>query len=234
MKNESGNVSKTDYLKDIFGEKLQDLRLEKKMRLKQLEDKTGISAATLSNYENGKSMPPLDVLYKLLVAFDVSLAAFFHEKEMDFAKDKEVFAKYGLGDSFFETMYIEKQYQGYPSNGITYNIPENLNIIFDNSLDSPRFFQALDCFFNFELNKRISQCLGDNKSHFELQKDCGSVFISMMASALFDIFKLHHKEEENDAMQQLHQQIHMKNTTRIESCMDVLINEAQAKKTDAP
>lgn len=56
---------------------LWQVRANKGLTLRQLEELTGISRATLNNIENGKVSPRLDYLEKLAIAMDVRITDLF-------------------------------------------------------------------------------------------------------------------------------------------------------------
>ena len=62
----------------LFGEKLKQLRLEKKVSTKNLSDKTGIDIATLNRIEQGfiKKINPL-ILNELAKYFNLNVLYFY-------------------------------------------------------------------------------------------------------------------------------------------------------------
>jgi len=63
-----------------LGPKLRQLRLRKKMGLKDLASHTGLSPSLLSQLENGKLVPTLPTLARIAMVFDVSLEHFFTDR----------------------------------------------------------------------------------------------------------------------------------------------------------
>ena len=57
-------------VKLTLGMKLKILRISKKMELKEVSEKSGISIAELSNIENDKNKPQIATIQKLSKAFD--------------------------------------------------------------------------------------------------------------------------------------------------------------------
>lgn len=55
-----------------FGERLKDLRTEKKITQQQLAEQIGVSKSVVSFYENRERTPSPDVLIKLAAVFHVS------------------------------------------------------------------------------------------------------------------------------------------------------------------
>lgn len=62
-----------------IGEKVRALRLKKKMRLVELGEHTGLSAAMLSKIESGKLFPTLPTLMRIALVFNLGLEHFFAE-----------------------------------------------------------------------------------------------------------------------------------------------------------
>lgn len=60
-----------------IGERVKELRLEKKMTIKQLGEETGLSIGYLSQFERGLSAIAVDALGEVAKALDVSLATLF-------------------------------------------------------------------------------------------------------------------------------------------------------------
>jgi transcriptional regulator with XRE-family HTH domain len=56
-------------LGDVLRKRRRDLQIDQM----QLAERTGIARTSLSNYERGRSVPPLDVALKLARALDVDL-----------------------------------------------------------------------------------------------------------------------------------------------------------------
>lgn len=56
----------------LLGERIKELRKEQKMTIEDLAQKSGITAPTICNIENGKRKPRLPVLQKLSVALNCS------------------------------------------------------------------------------------------------------------------------------------------------------------------
>src|SRR5699024_11398087 len=66
---------------DDIGKKIKDLRIEKRFTLKELAEKTGLSASFLSQVERSKSSITLQSLSKISDAFDVSRSYFFSDED---------------------------------------------------------------------------------------------------------------------------------------------------------
>ena len=66
-----------------IGERVKELRLEKKMTIKQLSEETGLSIGYLSQFERGLSAIAVDSLETVAKALDVSLSTLFTRIETD-------------------------------------------------------------------------------------------------------------------------------------------------------
>ena len=55
-----------------LGDKIKELRIERGLSQKQLADKIGVAANTVSQYESGKSKTSIDVLANLAVELDTT------------------------------------------------------------------------------------------------------------------------------------------------------------------
>jgi transcriptional regulator with XRE-family HTH domain len=63
-----------------IGEKVRDLRMQRGLRLVELGDHTGLSAAMLSKIERGKLVPTLPTLMRIALVFSVGLDYFFTDQ----------------------------------------------------------------------------------------------------------------------------------------------------------
>lgn len=66
---------------DDIGQKIKDLRIEKRFTLKDLAEKTGLSASFLSQVERSKSSITLQSLSKISDAFNISRSYFFSDED---------------------------------------------------------------------------------------------------------------------------------------------------------
>ncbi len=62
-----------DKTMGVFAERLKTARTAKNMTLKDLQQKAGVSAATINSYSTGKTLPTVDIAVKIAAALDVSL-----------------------------------------------------------------------------------------------------------------------------------------------------------------
>ena len=56
-----------------LGERIMILRKRRKLSQKELAEMIGVCAVTISNYESGKTKPPLEKLMMLAIALDASV-----------------------------------------------------------------------------------------------------------------------------------------------------------------
>ena len=71
-------------MEKIIGKKIRDLRKGQKMTLIQMSKLVNISKSSISDYENGKSVPSLEVLLTLSKFFNVNLDFFINSEKMEF------------------------------------------------------------------------------------------------------------------------------------------------------
>lgn len=63
----------------MIGERLRDMRREKKLSQGDLEERTGLSRCYLSRIENGHTTPSIETLEKLASALGIPLYQLFYE-----------------------------------------------------------------------------------------------------------------------------------------------------------
>ena len=85
-----------EEIKNIFKERLQHLRLIKKLSLRDLAEKMQniVSAQTLSNYEKGISFPNAEVMTALVDALDVQIDALFRQPSTSWEDVQFSYRKY--------------------------------------------------------------------------------------------------------------------------------------------
>jgi transcriptional regulator with XRE-family HTH domain len=64
-----------------FAEKLKAVRMQAGISQVKLSAELGVTKRTLINYENGKTLPPIDVLPKIAKFFGVSIESLITEEE---------------------------------------------------------------------------------------------------------------------------------------------------------
>ena len=71
-------------LKELdLGGKIRELRLKRRMTLKDISERTGFSTALLSQIENNIVSPPISTLWKIAQALDVKLTYFFQQSPIE-------------------------------------------------------------------------------------------------------------------------------------------------------
>lgn len=70
-----------------IGEKLRILRNTKGYTTQQLADKVSVSQSYISRFENGRAIPDIDMLEKILHALETNLSIFFSEDYQDMSED---------------------------------------------------------------------------------------------------------------------------------------------------
>jgi transcriptional regulator with XRE-family HTH domain len=80
MKNLAKKVSAEEDDEYRFGEKVKAIRSRKKLSLRDLAERTGLSVGMLSQIERGVTNPSLKTLTKLRVGLGIPLSAFFDDE----------------------------------------------------------------------------------------------------------------------------------------------------------
>lgn len=62
-----------------IGEKIKTLRKERKLTQKELANKIGITAPTVTKYENGQLEPNLEVLNRIATTFNISISSLIED-----------------------------------------------------------------------------------------------------------------------------------------------------------
>ena len=62
-----------EYSREVFAERLKELRAEKEIGQNKLAKDLGLSNASISYWENGKQEPSASARFKLSVFFEVSV-----------------------------------------------------------------------------------------------------------------------------------------------------------------
>lgn len=139
--------------KEIIGEQLQEFRKKRKMSIEQVAKESGFSEGTISNYENGKTVPTLDDLRILLFTYDVTLYDFFGIEKADYENDYNIFKRYGLNVTFYRELVLAKKYR------IHNDIVNCLNLIFEYPMYAFTLFEELTRFFNPANHEQIEKLL---------------------------------------------------------------------------
>jgi len=100
-----------------LGEKVKDLRLQKRYTLRQVAGNTGLSIALLSQIENNAVSPPVATLLRIARALDVTISYFFREEE---SKDKAVVVRKNERKKAFRRRYAQHGEGGYTYEALAY------------------------------------------------------------------------------------------------------------------
>jgi transcriptional regulator with XRE-family HTH domain len=100
-----------------LGEKVKDLRLQKRYTLRQVAGNTGLSIALLSQIENNAVSPPVATLLRIARALDVNIGYFFREEE---SKDKAVVVRKNERKKAFRRRYAQHGEGGYTYEALAY------------------------------------------------------------------------------------------------------------------
>ncbi len=76
------------YLLEI-SKKIKKKRVEKELTVQELANKSGVTKGMISQIENGRSIPSLPVLLKIIASLDIAINDFFADMVAD-AKDEPV------------------------------------------------------------------------------------------------------------------------------------------------
>jgi transcriptional regulator with XRE-family HTH domain len=100
-----------------LGEKVKDLRLQKRYTLRQVSGKTGLSIALLSQVENNAVSPPVATLLRIARALDVTISYFFREEE---SKERAVVVRKDERRKVFRRMPAQHMESGYTYEALAY------------------------------------------------------------------------------------------------------------------
>lgn len=71
-----------------IGQKINRLRVEKKLSMRELGEKVGVSHAHISKLESGLNSPSVDLLEKLAVFFNIDVSYFFSKENEEFTANE--------------------------------------------------------------------------------------------------------------------------------------------------
>jgi transcriptional regulator with XRE-family HTH domain len=100
-----------------LGEKVKDLRLQKRYTLRQVSGKTGLSIGLLSQVENNAVSPPVATLLRIARALEVSIGYFFREEE---SKERAVVVRKDERRKVFRRMPARHGESGYTYEALAY------------------------------------------------------------------------------------------------------------------
>lgn len=75
---EEERENRIELFKDIFSERLKDLRQEKGLSQKSVANKLGVAVSTYANWEQGRTEPSIYDIYNLLWVFDIEANDLFN------------------------------------------------------------------------------------------------------------------------------------------------------------
>lgn len=79
-----------------IGEKIKQLRNERKLSMRELGEKLGISHAHISKMESGVNSPSMDLLEKLAKYFDIDVTYFFLNEDTFTNTEKDLLSERDL------------------------------------------------------------------------------------------------------------------------------------------
>jgi transcriptional regulator with XRE-family HTH domain len=79
-KHRESKQRRADPVSDCVGQQLRARRIERKLSIRALAERSGLSVNTLSLIENGKTSPSVNTLHHLAQSLDVPITAFFEEE----------------------------------------------------------------------------------------------------------------------------------------------------------
>ena len=88
-----------------LGERVRDLRKDRKWTLEQAAQKAGLARSTLSKIENGQMSPTYDALKKLAIGLEISFPQLFTPPQKDQINGRMVVTKSGDGVNHITTTY---------------------------------------------------------------------------------------------------------------------------------
>lgn len=148
-----------------IGNRLKDIRKDKNITLQELAEAAGVTKSMLSQVENSRSVPSLNVLLNLIKALDIDLNEFF--KNMTLTDTDNVLVKRKGEYQFFEK-----------ENAIGFNYKRifstELNkyhidfVLLKIAADAQRPMVVTDAFeFKYLINGRVEYTIGEKKYMME-------------------------------------------------------------------
>ena len=78
-----------------YGKRLKQIRESKQISVYKLAQDVGMSQGHISDLENGRNVPTIDTLKRLLAPFGITLSEFFNENsEVSILNEKELVAQF--------------------------------------------------------------------------------------------------------------------------------------------
>lgn len=160
-----------------IGAKVKQRRTEKKMTLKQLGEKTGLSVGFLSQFERGLSSIALDSLEKISRVLEVPLSDLFEEHENPSSSDPVIHGMALRCESINERVYQNdlktpgENFQMVPKIMTLLPLPADAEMPQMSSHDGEEFIFALEGVVTFIMeNKEYTLYPGDS-IHIRAKKD---------------------------------------------------------------
>lgn len=88
-----------------LGERVRDLRKDRKWTLEQAAQKAGLARSTLSKIENGQMSPTYDALKKLAIGLEISFPQLFTPPQKDQINGRMAITRTGDGVNHITTTY---------------------------------------------------------------------------------------------------------------------------------
>ena len=88
-----------------LGERVRDLRKDRKWTLEQAAQKAGLARSTLSKIENGQMSPTYDALKKLAIGLEISFPQLFTPPQKDQINGRMAITRSGEGVNHITTTY---------------------------------------------------------------------------------------------------------------------------------
>ena len=88
-----------------LGERVRDLRKDRKWTLEQAAQKAGLARSTLSKIENGQMSPAYDALKKLAIGLEISFPQLFTPPQKDQINGRMAITRTGDGVNHITTTY---------------------------------------------------------------------------------------------------------------------------------
>lgn len=144
-----------------LGERLKDLRNNRKLRIEDVAKKVDISRSVLSCYENDKQLPGYEILGKLADFYNVSLDYIFGKVANPKRENINIGERIGLSDTAIATIEAHKQIEIPIDSGLL-NIPLVLNSMLENEQFCSTFFPNFLKYFDKTACHNIFRSIVEN------------------------------------------------------------------------
>lgn len=156
------------YSTEEIGKKIKSERLSRKWSQEQLGQKIGTTYKQISNYENGKLIPPMDILLKLCDIFNCELGYILGEDEYNAGTKLDTIIEHSLGLNTSSTKALQ-YITGKNRNCLNFGYESNTyRQILNNLLCDPAFSHLLESLYE------LDSCIKHKERMFvELEKKYG-------------------------------------------------------------